>query len=92
HDFTYIWRPQIHDTGVKTVFGQSGDYDGDQMLDILLSRPETANFIVTKLWREFISPAVDTPQAQRGGASPTRHRHESNRALPTAAPAPPNAA
>ena len=65
HDFAYIWRPQIHDTGVKTVFGQSGDYDGDQMLDILLSRPETANFIVTKLWHEFVSPDVDVAQAQR---------------------------
>jgi uncharacterized protein (DUF1800 family) len=65
HDFAYIWRPQIHDTGVKTVFGQSGDYDGDQMLDILLARPETANFIVTKLWREFVSPDPDAAQVQR---------------------------
>ncbi len=65
HDFAYVWRPQIHDTGVKTVFGQSGDYDGDQMLDILLSRPETATFIVTKLWREFVSPDPDAAQVQR---------------------------
>ncbi|CAJ0740688.1 hypothetical protein R76696_03090 [Ralstonia mannitolilytica] len=65
HDFAYVWRPQIHDTGVKTVFGQSGDYDGDQMLDILLSRPETAPFVVTKLWREFVSPDPDAAQVQR---------------------------
>lgn len=67
-DFAYVWRPQIHDTGVKTVFGQSGDFDGDQMLDILLSRPETATFITTKLWREFVSPdpgAADAAQVQR---------------------------
>ena len=64
HDFAYLWRPQIHDTGVKTVFGQSGDYDGDQMLDILLSRPETATFIATKLWREFVSPDPDAAQVQ----------------------------
>ncbi|GCB04566.1 DUF1800 family protein [Ralstonia sp. SET104] len=65
HDFAYVWRPQIHDAGTKTVFGQSGDYDGDQMLDILLSRPETATFIVTKLWREFVSADVDVAQEQR---------------------------
>jgi uncharacterized protein (DUF1800 family) len=65
HDFAYLWRPQIHDTGSKTVFGQSGDYDGDQMLDILLARPETATFIVTKLWREFVSPDPDPAQGER---------------------------
>ena len=55
----YMWRPQLHDTGEKTVLGQTGDFDGDQVLDILLSRPETATLISAKLWREFISPTVD---------------------------------
>lgn len=34
------------------------------MFDILLSRLETTNFIVTKLWRKFISPNIDTTQVQ----------------------------
>ncbi|MGJ1625392.1 DUF1800 domain-containing protein [Ralstonia solanacearum] len=64
HDYAYVWRPQLHDTGTKKVFGQSGDYDGDQMLDVLLARPETATFIVTKLWREFVSPDPDAAQVE----------------------------
>lgn len=48
-----------HDDGVKTLLGKSGRFDGDDVLDILLQQPQTAEFIAAKLWREFISP---TPQ------------------------------
>ncbi|VVE76474.1 DUF1800 domain-containing protein [Pandoraea sputorum] len=62
---TYVWRPNFHDTGVKTVLNQTGDFDGDQMLDVLLARPETAMFITSKLWREFVSPTPDPVQVER---------------------------
>ena len=55
----YIWRAAFHDDADKTAFGQSGKFDGDQMLDILLAQPETATFVVTKLWREFVSASPD---------------------------------
>ncbi|WP_233849757.1 DUF1800 domain-containing protein [Paraburkholderia sp. HD33-4] len=58
----YVWRANQHDDGEKTVLGQRGAFDGDQLLDILLARPETATFVTTKLWREFIS---DTPDPAR---------------------------
>ncbi|AIU25771.2 hypothetical protein LV28_03755 [Pandoraea pnomenusa] len=62
---TYVWRANLHDTGTKTVLGQTGDFDGDQVLDILLARPETATFVTGKLWREFVSPTPDPQQAAR---------------------------
>jgi uncharacterized protein (DUF1800 family) len=52
----YKWRPFAHDGGEKTVLGRSGDFDGDQVLDILLAQPACAEFIAAKLWREFVSP------------------------------------
>lgn len=58
----YAWRPNLHDTGEKTVLGRSGAFNGDEVLDILLAQPETARFVVTKLWREFISDAPDDVQ------------------------------
>jgi uncharacterized protein (DUF1800 family) len=61
----FRWRPAFHDRGVKTVLGKSGAFDGDDVLDILLARPETAEFIVGKLWREFISPAPDLAEVRR---------------------------
>jgi len=62
---SYVWRANVHDTGTKTVLSQTGDFDGDQVLDILLARPETATFVTGKLWREFVSPTPDPSQVQR---------------------------
>ena len=62
---TFMFRRGLHDDGVKTVLGRSGRLDGDAVLDILLARPETAPFIVTKLWREFVSPDPDPGEVAR---------------------------
>ncbi len=57
----FMFRRGIHDYGNKTVMGKSGNFDGDQVIDILLAKPETAQFITRKLWKEFVSPAPATP-------------------------------
>lgn len=59
----FVSRPLIHDDGVKTVLGRSGNFDGDAVLDILLAQPQTAEWIVSKLWREFVSPHVNAADA-----------------------------
>jgi len=61
----YMFRRGIHDYGVKTVLGKSGNFDGDQVIDILLRKPETAQFLTRKLWKEFISPLPDEKQVVR---------------------------
>ena len=61
----YTWRPLIHDYGTKNVLGQSGRLDGDDVLDVLLARPETAGFITAKLWVEFVSPTPDAAEVTR---------------------------
>ena len=52
----FVFRPAQHDDGPKTVLGRQGNFGGDEVLDILLDRPETAALIAGKLWREFVSP------------------------------------
>ena len=61
----FVFRPFIHDYGTKTVLGRSGNLNGDDVLDILLAQPATAEFITRKLWREFISPDPDETQVRR---------------------------
>ena len=56
---TYVYRPAFRDNGTKTVLGTSGALDGDQVLDILLAQPAAAEFVVSKLWLEFVSPHSD---------------------------------
>jgi uncharacterized protein (DUF1800 family) len=61
----FVFRKALHDDGAKTVLGQSGEFDGDAVLDILLAQPQTAEFIVRKLWLEFVSPTVDAAEVRR---------------------------
>ena len=61
----FVNRWPWHDAGTKTVLGRTGRFDGDQVLDILLERPEAAQFVTRKLWREFVSPQPDETQVRR---------------------------
>ncbi|WOB06266.1 DUF1800 domain-containing protein [Piscinibacter gummiphilus] len=63
------FRPRQHDRGDKTLLGQRGRFDADAALDVMLDQPAAPRFIVSKLWREFVSPVPDAkvvePVAQR---------------------------
>jgi uncharacterized protein (DUF1800 family) len=63
---TFVFRPQMHDRGEKTVLGQripanGGMQDGLRVIEILANHPSTARFISTKLVRRFVSD--NPPQA-----------------------------
>ncbi|MEI7968709.1 MAG: DUF1800 domain-containing protein [Betaproteobacteria bacterium] len=55
----FVVRRGQHDRGKKSVLGRSGDLDGDDVIGILLDRPETGRHVVRRLWREFVSPEPD---------------------------------
>lgn len=61
----FMFRRGIHDTGEKVIFGKRANFEGDQALDLLLKRPETAQFITRKLWKEWISPVPDEAEVNR---------------------------
>jgi uncharacterized protein (DUF1800 family) len=49
-DETFRYAPFQHDDGVKQFLGQSGPFNGDDVLDIILRQPACARFIANKLW------------------------------------------
>jgi len=51
--------PTRWDEGSKTVLGQTGAFNHRQLVDVVLSHPSHAPFLVTKLWGEFIPTAPD---------------------------------
>jgi uncharacterized protein (DUF1800 family) len=65
----FLWRAFAHDGSVKTVLGRSGEFKGDDVLGILLAQPQTAEFVVAKLWKEFIAPVPDPREVKRIAAS-----------------------
>ena len=54
-----------HDNGEKTFFGKIGNFDGHDILDIILEKPRVAVHLTEKLWREFISETPDATEVQR---------------------------
>ncbi|MCC6628437.1 MAG: DUF1800 domain-containing protein [Chloroflexi bacterium] len=51
--------PRRHDPRPKTVLGITGRLVGDDVISILLDRPETATFLARKLVRFFVTDAPD---------------------------------
>lgn len=57
-DGTFIFRKNQHDEGTKTFFGKVGNFEGETIIDIILEKPETAEFIARKAYKFFVN---DTP-------------------------------
>lgn len=55
----FAFRKNTHDDADKTFMGQTGNFDGDDILNILLKKPETATFITKKIYHYFVNENVD---------------------------------
>ena len=66
-DVSFVVNDAEHDDGVKEFLGRSGNFDGVQIIDIIMEQDATAEHIAGKLYRFFVredlSPAL---QAQLG--------------------------
>ena len=49
----FIERPFWHDQGEKVIFGQRGNFDGEDFLKLIVAQPQAARFITAKLWKFF---------------------------------------
>jgi uncharacterized protein (DUF1800 family) len=76
----FRFRPMLHDYGTKTVLGRAAD-TGDEVLDILLAQPATAEFVAAKLWREFVSPQPEPEELRRVAGALRESRYEVHPAL-----------
>jgi uncharacterized protein (DUF1800 family) len=61
----FVERGPQHDDGEKTFLGKTGRFGGDDILKMLLAHPRTAETVVEKLWREFVSLKPDTGEIRR---------------------------
>ena len=58
---------RTHDGHIKTFMGEEGNFDGKDIIRIILKKPEVGDFLALKLWKEFISLEVDTSEVKRLG-------------------------
>lgn len=55
----FIERDKFHDKGSKTFLGKTGNFDGNDVLNIILEQKATARFITGKLYRFFVNEQVN---------------------------------
>ena len=60
----FVFRKFQHDFGSKTVLGKTGDFDGGDVLDILLEQKQTARFITEKIYRFFVNEQPDKSKVE----------------------------
>lgn len=57
-EIEFEFREKSHDSGEKTLIGQSGNYRGEDVIRILLEQKQTARYVVGKICRTFVGPAI----------------------------------
>lgn len=60
----FVFRKNQHDDGSKTFLGKTGNFDGDDILNMLLENQQTANYISKKIYRYFVNENVNETNQQ----------------------------
>jgi uncharacterized protein (DUF1800 family) len=66
-DWEFEYRPDDHDDGEKVFLGQTGNFNGEEIIDIILAQPATAAFIARHLYTFFVA---DEPQVPAWSVTP----------------------
>jgi len=58
HDIkgNFVLRKHQHHNGQKTFFGKTGNFSGDDIIDIILENKQCARYISKKIYRYFVNP------------------------------------
>jgi hypothetical protein len=66
-DWFFEYREEDHDDGEKTFLGQTGRFNGEDIIDIICRQPATALFICRHLYNFFVA---DEPQVPAWSVAP----------------------
>ena len=55
----FEYREDDHDDGDKTFLGETGRFNGEDIIDIIVRQPATARFISWRLYQFFVADEVD---------------------------------
>ena len=63
-DWQFQYRPDDHDDGDKTFLGQTGRFNGEDIIDIICRQPASAWFVAGKLYNFFVADTPDEAAIQ----------------------------
>lgn len=55
----FVFRRFQHDNGEKTFFGKTGNFSGEDIIDIILEKKQCATYICGKLYRYFVNDQIN---------------------------------
>ena len=58
----FEYRPEDHDDGEKEFLGQTGRFNGEDVVDIICRQPATARFISRHMYHFFVADEPPVPQ------------------------------
>ena len=65
----FVINESKHDDGVKEFLGQTGNFDGIDVIDIILDQPVTAEYIASKIYRFFVRDELNEELRKELGAT-----------------------
>ena len=61
HDWFFEYREEDHDDGEKTFLGETGNFNGEDIIRIICEQPATAQFIARHLYNFFVADEAQVP-------------------------------
>ena len=61
YEARFVYNPDDHDDGEKTFLGETGRFNGEDVIDIIVKQPATARFLSRHLYSFFVADDVQVP-------------------------------
>ncbi|MCZ6534399.1 MAG: DUF1800 domain-containing protein [Chloroflexi bacterium] len=61
HHWKFIYKAEDHDNSEKTFLGHKGNFNGEDIIDIIVDQPATAQFMARHLYNYFVADEVQVP-------------------------------
>ena len=61
YDSVFQYRPDDHDGGEKTFLGETGRFNGEDIIDIVVKQPATGRFLSRHLYNFFVADEPQVP-------------------------------
>jgi hypothetical protein len=67
-DLQFVINEEQHDDGIKIFLGQSGNFNGVEIIDLIMDQTVTADYIAAKLYRFFVREELSDSLNQELGS------------------------
>jgi uncharacterized protein (DUF1800 family) len=60
-DWEFEYRPELHDDSIKTFLGETGPWNGEDIINLIVQQPAAARFIARHLYNFFVADEPQVP-------------------------------